>query len=597
MENKILQIKFFALPLIAVLLVLNCSSPSDYRHPKPASIDTNVVLPPAWAFGLLYGAYTNQEQSIERIKQIKKHDYPIDAYWIDSWFWSFDDQGEGPDKYLDFVADTIGFPDRKAMWDFMEQNNIKGGFWTWDAIQKTGNEAAFEDFESKGYFRGVYMNTNSWHNKGTSTAMFQEGGNKEGTPTGNIDFDNPEAAAYFKKRMKHFFDEGADFIKLDRTVHIPTVRTMFEMSQEFGKETKGRGFMLSHAGSPKDPEYKKYPAKWTSDTRTDWTIEKPNKKFNSWVPKVAFKENIAMYTDTARASSEIPFLTNDTGGFDRGLSEEMDEELYIRWLQFSMFGPITSVFSQPENQTSNMAWNYSERADRLFRQYAHLRMQMFPYLYSYAHKTRLEGKNMVRKFDDHKYQFMLGNEVLVAPVYEQGARSRAVHLPQGNWVNYWTGDIIAGGQTISAEAPIEQIPLFVRQGSIIPMRKYFSSIEAGNNDHLTLHVYPGDDSHFNLIEDDGLSNDYLNGIYAQTDINLNEEENATHISINPIKGGFEGMKKTRTWKLALHTQKEVASITVNGLEVAFEDTNGFVEVSGISAVKSRRNEIYIRYAE
>ncbi|MDV7394137.1 hypothetical protein RZS08_22340, partial [Arthrospira platensis SPKY1] len=139
-------------------------------------------------------------------------DYPIDAYWIDSWFWSFDDRGAGPKKYIDFVADTVAFPDRQAMWDFMQERHIKGGFWTWDAIQQTGNEEAFADFESRGFFRDVYINTNPWHNASTTTAMFEGGadGAQRATPTGNIDFDNREAADYFKKRMKHFFDEGAD---------------------------------------------------------------------------------------------------------------------------------------------------------------------------------------------------------------------------------------------------------------------------------------------------------------------------------------------------------------------------------------------------
>jgi alpha-glucosidase (family GH31 glycosyl hydrolase) len=443
---------FLSLLLLAAFSCIRTHEPA-YRHPAPTTIDTNVVLPPAWAFGVLYGGYTNQEQTINRVQQIQAHDYPIDAYWIDSWFWSFDDRGDGPDKYIDFVADTVAFPDRAAMWSFMEKNNIKGGFWTWDAIQKTGNEAAFQDFESRGFFRDVYINTNPWHNKSTSTAMFQENADKEGTPTGNIDFDNPEAAAYFKQRMKHFFDEGADFLKLDRTTNLTTVRTIFEISQEFGKETKGRGFMLSHAGGLDDPAFKKYPAKWTSDTRSDWTIESPNKDFNSWVPKVAFKENIAKFTNAERAQHAIPFMTNDTGGFDVGITDEVDEELYIRWLQFSAFNPVMEVFSQPENPTSNMAWNYSARADKIFRTYTHLRMQLFPYLYSYAHESRLSGQNIIRLIPGKLYEFKFGKEILVAPVYEQGATERKVWLPEGRWINYWTGASFAGSQEIIVNAP------------------------------------------------------------------------------------------------------------------------------------------------
>lgn len=587
--------KNFALFLIVFFLFAACSTKPTYRHPAPSTLDSNLVLPPSWAFGVLYGGYTNQAQTINRIKEIKDHNYPIDAYWIDSWFWSFDDQGEGPDKYLDFVADTIAFPDSKAMWSFMQKNNIKGGFWTWDAIQKTGNEAAFEDFEKQGFFRDVYSNTNSWHNKGTSTAMFQNGGNKEGTPTGNIDFDNPKAAAYFKQQMKHFFDEGADFIKLDRTTHMATVRTMFEISQEFGKETKGRGFMLSHAAGLETPEFKRYPTKWTSDTRSDWTIDAPLKKFNSWVPNIAFKENIAMFTNPKSKTHVIPFLTNDTGGFDMGITDKVDEELYIRWVEFSMWGPITEVFSQPENPTSNMAWNYSERADHIFREYAQLRMQLFPYIYSYAHRTRLEGKNIIRTFEDHSYQYKFGDEILVAPVYEQGSTKQSVYFPEGNWINYWTGETIEGSSEKKVSAPIDRIPLFVKAGSILPMRDYAPSIQTGTNERLTLHIYSGANSSFTLYEDDGTSNDYLDGIYAATEISFMSGKDEESVSIEAVKGNYSGMTTNRIWNVVLHTSKPVKSVFINQVETTFSQTDNTILINEFSSKKEKSNEIVITY--
>lgn len=531
--------------------------------------DTNVVLPPAWAFGVLYGGYTNQHETIKTIEEIQKHDYPIDAYWIDSWFWSYADKGVGPHKYIDFIADTTDYPDRKAMWDFMEKNHIKGGFWIWDCIQKHGNEQVFADFKKRGFFRDVYLNTNPWHNKSTSTAMHQEGGAEAGTPTGNINFDSPEAVAYFKMKMKHFFDEGADFIKLDRTTHLATCRTMFEMSQEFGKETKGRGFMLSHMVGIENEEYKRYPTKWTSDTRSDWTIERPLKDFNSWVPAVAFKENIELYTNIEKKSSEIPFLTNDTGGFDMGITDELDEELYIRWMQFSIFTPVTSVFSQPENPTGNLAWRYSERADTLFRFYSHLRMKLFPYLYSYAHGHRIWGIHMLRKLPGQWDSYLLGEELLVAPVYQQGATTREVFFPEGDWVDFWTGEHYKGGSRCQVMAPIDRIPLFVRKGAIIPMRDYTSSIEQGSNDRLYLHLYQGENCSFKLIEDDGISNDYLEGKFALTEMEMKNEDGKIMVNIFPVKGYYEGMPLTRQLKLIFPHSEKPQKVLLNSKETRF----------------------------
>jgi alpha-glucosidase (family GH31 glycosyl hydrolase) len=560
------RIRVIMVLMIAMLIFLACSSPDNtakiYRHPVPETIDTNLILPPAWAFGVLYGAYTNQERTIQRIKEIQSHNYPIDAYWIDSWFWSFNDKGRGPKKYIDFVADTVAFPDRTKMWDFMGKNDIKGGFWTWDCILKTGNEKAFEDFKSRGFFSKVYDETNTWHNNSFSTAMFQNNKDqKKATTCGNIDFDNPKAVSYFKTKMKHFFDEGADFIKLDRTAIISVCKAMFEMSQEFGKETKGRGFMLSHSFETDNDAYKRYPAKWTDDTRSDWTIEKPVVKFAEWVPPVAFKENIAMFTDPSKPSSKIPFLTNDLGGYTVGNVQMPDEELYIRWLQFSMFNPITEDFSEPENITSNLAWKYSERADTIFRFYSHLRMQLFPYLYTCAFQSRLEGINMVRKIKGQLYEYMLGNELLVAPVYEKGADSQKIFLPEGNWINYWSGELLEGNAEHKVSAPINQIPVFIKQGSVIPMRNYASSIEKGNNDTLILHFYPGEKDSYTLIEDDGKSNDYLKGIYASSKIECLQTDAKITIVINPARGTYNGMKEYRTWKLEIHQMDNPAQIS------------------------------------
>lgn len=558
--------------------------------------DYNVILPPAWAFGVLYGGYTNQSQTIKRIDEIVAHDYPIDAYWIDSWFWSFDNKGSGPAKYIDFVADTVGFPNRKAMWDYMEQRKIKGGFWIWDCIFETGNESTFRDFDEKRFFRNKYVENNPWHNYSTTTAMFQTEGELKGTLCGNIDFNNFEAITYFKQKMKPFFDEGADFLKLDRTSAIEVCKSMFEISQEFGRETRGRGFILSHTGGQESEEYKRYPAKWTDDTRSDWDIEQPTKDFNFWVPAVALKENIAMFTDSEKRSSAIPFLANDLGGFDMGKTEKPDEELYMRWLQFSMFTPVVEVFSQPENPTSNMAYLVSERADKLFRKYSHLRMELFPYIYSYAHKVRLEGKQMMQAIYHNPFNYMFGNELFVAPVYKQGSTKWLVELPAGKWLNYWTNDKLEGARKIEVNAPLDQIPLFVHEGSIIPMRKYASSIEKGTNDTLIVHIYPGEKSEFKLIEDDGLSNDYLIGKIACTYMKLQSAKNNYIFTIKPVVGSYEKMKNVRVVKLVVHDSfNRVRKITHNGDKVSFEYIKNEYETIYFQINKNRTNTFIIYY--
>lgn len=580
------------------LLIFSCQvpKPSAGAHPIDSAVDPDVILPPAWSFGVLFGGYTDQKGSIERVKEIISHDYPIDGYWIDSWFWDYKNHGRGPHKYMDFVADTISFPDRRAMWDFFEANNIKGGFWVWDCIFETGNEEAFNDFKQRGYFRNIYLEKGSWHNKSTTTAMYEVHEGHQGTVCGNINFDDPEAVAYFKMRMKHFFDEGADFIKLDRSSDISVCKAMFEMTQELGKETQGRGFIMSHTGGVERNEFKRYPCKWTDDTRADWSLDKPTKEFYSWVPKVALKENIAMYTDSNRSSSQIPFLTQDLGGFEKGKSGYgLDEELYLRWMQFAMFCPIVEVFTQPENPTYNLPYLRSERADSLFRYYSHLRMQLFPYIYTSAHLARLEGKPMISATKYSIYDYMFGDDILVAPVFEQGATTRKITLPNGNWYNFFSDNLYEGGKEYVESAPTEKIPLFVKAGAIIPMRNYARAIEIGTNDSLTIHLYPGTDGSFTLIEDDGRSNAYLEGKYAASKMTLDHDASGFDLIMDPVKGSYLGMADKRCVRFVVHGSIPIKNITFSNENMAFVINGSHCKTSWAEIEKSDCHRLTVKW--
>jgi alpha-glucosidase (family GH31 glycosyl hydrolase) len=252
-----------------------------------------------------------------------------------------------------------------------------------------------------------------------------------------------------------------------------------------------------------------------------------------------------------------------------------------------MLNPITEVFSQPENPTGNMAWLYSQRADTIFRYYAQLRMQLFPYIYSYAHRSRIEGKHMIGKIPGHLYQYMFGDEMLVAPVYEKGATTQRVFLPEGKWINYWTGEQMKGSAEYTVVAPINQIPLFVKQGSIIPMRNYASSIEKGNNNTLMLHIYPGDNGSFNLLEDDGASNDYLNGIYASTIMELKNTSNNFNLRISPIEGSYKEMNASRKWILNIHCANSPRQIRMNGQNLKFN----YDKVTKIAIVETSQQSV------
>ncbi len=152
-------------------------------------------------------------------------------------------------------------------------------------------------------------------------------------------------------------------------------------------------------------------------------------------------------------------------------------ELYTRWFQYAAFLPIMRTHgSRPANEV----WSYGKQAEPILEKYLRLRYQLMPYIYSLGYQTWLTGAPFMRalpldfpddpKVADLRDEYMFGPAFLVAPVTEQGATSRQVYLPAGaDWYNYWTNERVKGGQTITVDAPIDTIPLFVRAGSIIPL--------------------------------------------------------------------------------------------------------------------------------
>ncbi len=522
-----------------------------------ASLKNNIILPPAWAFGVLYGGYTNQESTLQTIDSLRAGNFPIDAYWIDSWFWNYSDKGRGPKGYLDFKGDLTAFPDLKAMWQEMENRKIKGGIWMWDCILREKNETAYDSFLKKGFFTNSFINGDRWHN---STGH---------TITGNIDFENQDAVAYWKQQLKPFFDAGLDFLKLDRSSEIPFTKAAFEATQQLGKETKGRGFVLSHLHTTYDPRHKLYPTKWTGDAKIAWS--QPDYPNNSIYAMGALKENVGMIADPKRSTYEIPFLTHDAGGYDYFGSTEQSDELYMRWIQFSSLNSIMTLFSQHTNPTRNLPHRYPKSVQDNFKKYTHLRMQLFPYLYTQALSTHLTGTKMVQGDGIHEDQFLLGSSLLVAPVVNQGVLSREVYFPPGIWYDA-DNDVQYKGDTVfRVQAPMEKLPLFIKKGSILPKRDYAPAIELGNNERITLEIYPDSNGSFSLLEDDGISNQYLSGGYAETKMSMRQKNGSLHLTIGKTSGGYQPGFSERTWVIRVHDVKKMPrQIQIQKKRIRFE---------------------------
>jgi alpha-D-xyloside xylohydrolase len=244
------------------------------------------------------------------------------------------------------------------------------------------------------------------------------------------------------------------------------------------------------------------------------------------------------------AASGLTYWSNDTGGWQYLPAEHhpahpplldpsdarvnvggYDDypELYTRWFQYATFLPIMRSHG---SRVANEVWSYGKQAEPILEKYLRLRYQLMPYIYSLGYRTWLTGAPFMRalpldfpddpKVADLRDEYMFGPALLVAPVTEQGATSREVYLPAGSdWYNYWTNERMKGGQTITVQAPIDTIPLFVRAGSILPLGAPVESTHQTQAiDHVR--VYSGADANFTLFSDDGRTYAYEKGAGSVT---------------------------------------------------------------------------------
>lgn len=168
-----------------------------------------------------------------------------------------------------------------------------------------------------------------------------------------------------------------------------------------------------------------------------------------------------------------PLWGADLGGYIKSKRTPGDDKLFIRWTEYAAFSPLMEVHSQ-----MNLGpWDYGAQALAIFRQYSVLHMSLFPYLYAAAQESARDGMPIMRALvlenqDDERAratrdEYYFGPDLLVAPVLSDSTQ-RAVYLPPGDWLDYWTGAALQGGQTIAADAPLARIPLYVRAGAILP---------------------------------------------------------------------------------------------------------------------------------
>ncbi|HOW31970.1 MAG TPA: glycoside hydrolase family 31 protein, partial [Bacteroidales bacterium] len=278
--------------------------------------------------------------------------------------------------------------------------------------------------------------------------------------------------------------------------------------------------------------------------------------------------------------SGIPYWAMDIGGFAvetrfmdaKGETLEEWRELMSRWYQFGTFAPIFRSHGQyPYREMYNIAPE-NHPAYQAMLAYDKLRYRLMPYIYSLTGMTWLNDYTIMRSLvmdfgadrnvRDISDQFLFGPSLLINPVYEYKARSRQVYLPAGSgWFNFLTGEYYEGGQTITASAPISEIPVFVKAGAILPIGPSLQFTSEKPADPITLFIFEGADGSFTLYEDENINYNYEKGKYAL--ILFTYDEKSKVLTISERKGDFDGMLQKRTFNVVVISKDKPGRVNLD----------------------------------
>lgn len=478
-------------------------------------------LPPKAAFGLIQSKarYASQQELLEAAQTYRAKQYPLDVMVLDWFYWT---------RMGQMDINPAEFPDPDGMNRQLHAMGLKSIISIWPRFETAGRY--FNELDAKGYL-----------------LKDKDGKTVDGLPfrfdrTGAlIDPTNPAARQWFWQHARdNILSHGFDFPWLDETEPdlVPDgyfysigsgerYHNLFPLLHVEGVadgmrawKPDLRALILARAaylGSQRTGALF-----WSSDINPSWEAlaRQIPTGLNMTASGIAFWGcDIGGWQSLPQVSSATrPLLVDPTGAADVVGKFDDYPELFVRWFEYGTFLPTLRVHG---DRRRTEIWAFGPAAEKILADYDRLRYRLLPYLYTSARTTHDTGAPFMRAlwmdFPDDPLvanigtEYMLGKALLVAPVTEQGQTSKRVYLPAGaDWYNYWTNARLQGGQWVDVAAPIDQIPLFVRAGSILPMGSDIPST-ATRQTITELRVYPGHDADFALYDDDGVSMDYQHG--------------------------------------------------------------------------------------
>jgi alpha-D-xyloside xylohydrolase len=496
-------------------------------------------LLPRWAYGFWQcrERYSSQQQILDTAVEFRRRKIPVDVLVQDWQYW-------GKYGWNAMRFDESAYPDPTAMMSALHRQDFHMVISVW---AKFGADTAVDK---------EFVANNLVLKSAASTGEPGEAKERENW----ADLFNPQAQKLFWTDIdRNLFSAGLDGWWLDASE--PEGDPLKDDATFLGPGTKVRNaFPLFETSAVYQGQ-----RAVTQDkrvvilTRSAYAGEQRN-------GTIAWSGDISANWETLRRQipaglsfgmSGFPYWTTDIGGFFRPADQYTSpeyHELLIRWFQFGAFCPIFRIHGY---RSETEMWKYGPEVERVLRQYDELRYRLLPYIYSSAwgvtHRSEILMRGLpfvypqdtsVRQVKD---EFLFGDSLLISPVTEQHATTRAVVLPAAdNWIDFWSGKSYRGGQTITVDAPLDRIPILVKGGSIVPMGPVVQSTSE-YQDPLEIRIYGGKDASFELYDDSGDGYAYEHA--ARAAIHFQWEDRSHTLSIGDRAGRFPGMLAKRTFRI------------------------------------------------
>jgi alpha-D-xyloside xylohydrolase len=498
-------------------------------------------LLPKWAYGFWQcrERYSSQQQILDVAAEFRKREIPVDALVQDWQYW-------GKYGWNAMRFDESAYPDPAAMMSALHRGDFHLVISVW---AKFGAETEVDK---------EFVANNLVLKTAASTGEPGEAKERENW----ADLFNPQAQKVFWSDMnRNLFSAGLDGWWLDASE--PEGDPLKEDTTYLGP---GKGVRNAFPLFETSAVY--HGQRATSEdkrvvilTRSAYTGAQRNGTI-SWSGDISANWETLRRQIPAGLSfsmSGFPYWTTDIGGFFRPADQYTSpeyHELLIRWFQFGAFCPIFRVHGF---RSETEMWNYGPDVEKVLREYDELRYRLLPYIYSAAWGVTNRGEIVmralpfvypqdasVRQVSD---QFLFGDSLLINPVTAPHATSRSVVLPAGdNWVDFWTGRTHRGGQTITVDAPLDQMPILVKEGSIVPLGPVVQDA-AEPQDPLEIRVFRGKNARFELYADSGNGYAYEDGQSATVSFAWDDRHNT--LSIGSRSGTFPAMLAKRTFRIVL----------------------------------------------